>query len=165
MSNFVKKIYMHYRTLILAKRAVWLLNKAGLTVATAESCTGGLLAAALTSVTGVSRVFNEGYVTYANAAKESLLGVRADTLRRYGAVSKQVAVEMAAGARRRSGADISVAVTGLAGPGGGSVAKPVGTVYIAVDTDDGVVCHRYAYSGNRAEIRAKTVICALRYLT
>lgn len=103
----------------------------GLTLTTAESCTGGMVAAALTDIPGASAVFDQGYVTYSNAAKQDLLGVPAATLEQYGAVSEQVARDMAAGALARSGADISVAITGIAGPGG-SAHKPEGRVCFAL---------------------------------
>ncbi|MBQ8758693.1 MAG: competence/damage-inducible protein A [Clostridia bacterium] len=103
-----------------------------LTIATAESCTGGLVSAALTDVSGSSEVFGFGVCTYANEAKMKLLGVRAETLREYGAVSEQTAVEMAQGVRALSGADIALSLTGIAGPGGGSDEKPVGLVYLGV---------------------------------
>jgi len=104
----------------------------GLKLATAESCTGGLVAAALTDIAGSSDVVECGFVTYSNAAKMRMLGVSADSLARHGAVSETVAREMAEGAIEGSGADMAVAVTGIAGPGGGSSAKPVGTVCFAI---------------------------------
>lgn len=108
------------------------MREAGLTVAAAESCTGGLIAALLTSIAGSSDVFDRGFVTYSDAAKRELLGVPQETLGAHGAVSAPVAAAMAMGALRNSAADRSVAVTGIAGPGGGSAEKPVGLVFVAV---------------------------------
>ena len=110
---------------------------AGATFATAESCTGGMVAAALTDVPGASDVVLAGIVTYSNSAKQDLLGVSADSLSRFGAVSEQVACEMATGARHRTGASVAVAITGIAGPGG-SAFKPEGRVCFAVASDAGV---------------------------
>jgi len=135
----------------------------GLVFTAAESCTGGLIAAALTSVPGSSAWFGCGFVTYANAAKTSLLGVEVGTLDRHGAVSEAVVRAMASGARARAGADVAVAASGVAGPGGGSAAKPVGTVWLAWALPDGRVdasCHRFP--GGRAEVRADAVAEALR---
>ncbi len=123
---------------------------AGLTVATAESCTGGLVAHAITSNPGSSGYFVGGVVSYSNAAKRDLLGVGEDMLASHGAVSAQVAVAMAAGAAERLGADIAVAVTGVAGPDGGSADKPVGLVYIAVHDPSGADVRRYHWAGDRA---------------
>lgn len=127
----------------------------------AESCTGGGIAAALTDVAGSSGWFDRGFVTYSNQAKREMLGVSADTLARYGAVSRETVVAMATGALARSGAQLSVAVTGIAGPGGGAPEKPVGTVWIAWATVGQVdaVCEHFA--GDRAEVRAATVDTAL----
>ncbi|SIQ49835.1 MULTISPECIES: CinA family protein [Acidiphilium] len=133
----------------------------GLRVASAESCTGGMIAAALTDVAGSSAMFGFGFVTYANEAKVALLGVDAAVLAAEGAVSEAVARAMAAGARARSGADVAVAVTGIAGPDGGSAAKPVGTVWCAVAGRDGVVAERRVFAGDRAAVRAATVAWAL----
>ncbi|MBI4979745.1 MAG: CinA family protein [Spirochaetes bacterium] len=133
-----------------------------LTIATAESCTGGLIAAAITSVSGASDVFHEGYITYANDVKIRLLGVPADIIRSYGAVSEQCARAMAEGARKRSGADIAIAVTGIAGPAGGTKMKPVGTVFIGI-AGKHTREYRHHFRGTRSEIRTKTVQYALRY--
>lgn len=111
----------------------------GLQVATAESCTGGLLAGRLTQVPGISAVFERGWITYANAAKTAELGVPAGLLARHGAVSREVAEAMARGAQARAGARVALAITGIAGPGGGTPEKPVGLVYVAAATDDAVV--------------------------
>lgn len=125
----------------LAKAAIDALNLEQLRVVTAESCTGGQIAAQITAVPGASSVFEGGFVTYSNAMKREMLGVDAETLTRYGAVSEQVATEMAAGALRRSGADIAVAVTGIAGPEGGTEEKPVGTVWLAWGRADDIRTH------------------------
>jgi nicotinamide-nucleotide amidase len=114
-------------------------RKAGLTIATAESCTGGMVAAALTSIAGSSDVVDRGYVTYSNAAKSAMLGVPASLIEQVGAVSADVAAAMAEGALRNSGAGLAVAITGIAGPGGGSATKPVGLVHIAAVSRTGAV--------------------------
>ena len=112
-----------------------LLREQELTVTTVESCTGGLLAGRLVNVPGVSEVFKQGFVTYSNEAKQRVLGVKEETLRQYGAVSRETAEEMAAGGAAAAGTSACVAITGLAGPGGGSPEKPVGLVYLAVESD------------------------------
>ena len=122
-----------------AKRLLDLCRARGLRVATAESCTGGLVAGALTEIAGSSDVVERGFVVYSNAAKESMLGVPTSTLKRYGAVSAQTAIAMAAGALKNSEADITVSITGIAGPGGGSRQKPVGLVHFAAASRDGSV--------------------------
>ena len=116
----------------MEKILVGLLNRRRLTLALAGSCTGGLIAHRVTNVPGASKVFLGGVVAYSNAMKEKFLGVRSKTLLKHGAVSEAVAREMAAGARKRLGADFAIAVTGIAGPAGGTKAKPVGTVFIAL---------------------------------
>ena len=118
----------------MIKTLIELLKKNNMTISTAESCTGGLIAKSITDVSGASDVFGYGFVTYANEAKMKLLGVWEDALSEYGAVSEPVAVLMSRGARRVSGSDIAVSVTGIAGPGGGSEEKPVGLVYISLST-------------------------------
>ena len=135
---------------------------AGLTVATAESCTGGLVAACLTEIAGSSDVVERGFVTYANAAKIELLGVREATLERHGAVSAETAGEMLAGGLARSPADLVVAITGIAGPGGGSAEKPVGLVFIGVQRRgrDAVV-ERHVFAGDRAAVREASLGRAL----
>src|SRR5215472_2464282 len=114
----------------------------GLKVAIAESCTGGLVAGALTDIPGSSDVLDRGFVTYSNAAKEAMLGVPGSILERYGAVSRETADAMAAGALAMSDADLVVAITGIAGPGGGSAEKPVGLVHFAAAARDGRHVHR-----------------------
>ena len=138
---------------------------ARLRVAAAESCTGGLIAACLTEAAGASAVFERGYVVYSNEAKREALGVPAALLARVGAVSAEVARAMALGALSRSRADLAVSVTGIAGPGGGTPAKPVGLVYHACAGRDGVLIQRRAvYEGDRAAIRLATVDAALDML-
>jgi nicotinamide-nucleotide amidase len=130
---------------------------------TAESCTGGWVAQAVTAVAGSSDWFERGFVTYSNDAKRELLGVRADTLARHGAVSEETAREMASGALRQSKGSLSVAVTGIAGPGGGTAAKPVGTVCFAWERKNGprhTETRRFA--GNRESVRKQSVIHALK---
>ena len=129
---------------------------------TAESCTGGGIAYAVTSVAGSSDWFERGYVTYSNASKQALLGVPAPTLRRHGAVSEPTARAMAQGALRRSGATIAVAVTGIAGPGGGSDEKPVGLVHLAAARRGHPTLHlRAVFPGDRTTVRLATVAAAL----
>ena len=137
----------------------------GLQVATAESCTGGLIAACLTEVAGSSDVVERGFVTYSNEAKRDLLGVPDEMLMRAGAVSEEVARAMAAGARARSGAHLAIAVTGIAGPGGATAAKPVGLVHHACAGPDGAIAHRRCvYPGGRGAVRLATVVTALDML-
>jgi len=138
----------------------------GVHIATAESCTGGLIAALLTEIPGSSDVFGRGFVTYSNKAKEDMLGVPAATLRQYGAVSEAVARIMAEGAIRNSTAQLSVAVTGIAGPGGGTDEKPVGLVHIAVARAGEPTLHRECRFGDigRSEVRLKSVETALEML-
>ncbi|MEM9811150.1 MAG: CinA family protein [Pseudomonadota bacterium] len=141
------------------------LRARGWTVTAAESCTGGLVMAALTDVPGASDVVDRGFVTYSNAAKEELLGVQAGTLSRFGAVSEPVAAEMAAGALARSTADVAVSVTGIAGPDGGSAEKPVGTVAFGLATADGVTTETVHFGSlARSEIRRVAVAHALSLL-
>jgi len=135
----------------------------GLKIATAESCTGGLVAGALTDIAGSSDVVDRGFVTYSNEAKQQMLGVAADTLRRYGAVSRETAEAMANGAIAQSNANLVVAITGIAGPGGGSADKPVGLVHFAAASRSGTLAHvemRYGDIG-RAEVRRQSVLRAL----
>lgn len=134
---------------------------AGLTIATAESCTGGLVAHLLTEIPGSSAYVAGGFVTYANAAKIGLVDVPEAVLAAHGAVSAQVAVAMAEGARRRLGVDIAVAVTGVAGPDGGTDAKPVGLTYVAIADRDGDAVQRHHWSGDRSENKRASAAAAL----
>jgi len=138
----------------------------GLKIATAESCTGGLVAGALTEIPGSSDVLDRGFVTYSNAAKQTMLGVPAAILERYGAVSRETADAMAAGALAMSNADLAVAITGIAGPGGGSAEKPVGLVHFAAAARDGRRAHREKRYGDigRSAVRAQAVAEALAML-
>ncbi len=140
------------------------LRRASLTVATAESCTGGLVAAALTEPAGASDVFLCGFVTYANEAKIALLGVPEAVIAAHGAVSEAVARAMAEGARARAGADIAVSITGIAGPTGGSAEKPVGLVWFGLAKQGITMAERRVFEGGRADIRRAAAAHALRLL-
>jgi nicotinamide-nucleotide amidase len=146
-----------------AERISALLRAKHLTLVTAESCTGGLVAAAITEIPGSSEVLERGFVTYSNAAKESDLGVAAEILHRFGAVSEETARAMAEGALKASTANVSVAVTGIAGPDGGSAEKPVGLVHFAAARRGGKTLHRKFRFGalGRAEVRRRSVLEAL----
>lgn len=141
-----------------------LLLRQGLTLALAESCTGGMIAQALTSIPGSSLFFREGAVTYSNEAKSRQLGIPAELIADQGAVSSPVATAMARGIRAASGSDLGLAVTGIAGPDGGTPDKPVGTVFIALAASDGRWTKRFRFSGSRAEIRTITTWMALDWL-
>lgn len=136
----------------------------GWQLATAESCTGGLIAGACTELAGSSAWFDRGFVSYSNEAKTELLGVPAELIRSHGAVSQEIAQAMAAGALLHSRAQVALAVTGVAGPGGGSAAKPVGTVWLAWATPSGVTAELASFPGNRAAVRSATVQRALQGL-
>jgi nicotinamide-nucleotide amidase len=141
-----------------------LCRRSRLTLATAESCTGGLIAACFSELAGSSDVFERGFVTYSNAAKTEMLGVSGETLAAYGAVSKETALEMAHGALKHSHASITIAVTGVAGPGGGTADKPVGLVHIAVTMAQATALHRECRFGDigRTAIRLETLQSAIR---
>ncbi|RZJ39003.1 MAG: CinA family protein [Brevundimonas sp.] len=149
----------------LAQQIITAASARGLMIATAESCTGGLVAGALTEIAGSSAVVDRGFVTYSNAAKTALVGVPADLIEANGAVSEPVARAMAAGAVARSDAAVSVAITGIAGPGGGSEEKPVGLVHFAAAGPAGVIhaAHRFGDIGREA-VRLESVRVALRLL-
>lgn len=149
-----------------AERLVGILRVTGQKITTAESCTGGLLAGAITSVAGASDIFEEGFVTYSNSAKTRMIGVNAGLVRDHGAVSAQVARAMAEGALKSSGADLSVAITGIAGPGGGTPEKPVGLVFIGLISrsgSNGVQRFEFGDIG-RNGVRMATVREALKLL-
>ena len=140
------------------------LTAAGRRVCTAESCTGGLIAKTFTDLAGSSDWFDRGFVTYSNAAKTEMLGVPASVIEDYGAVSEPVAVAMASGALQHSEADYAVAVTGVAGPGGGSAEKPVGTVWIALAADGYLEANCHHFDGDRAAVREATLLTAIQAL-
>ena len=148
------------RTETIERLAETLLAR-GRWIACAESCTGGGIAAALTDVAGSSGWFDRGFVTYSNAAKQDMLGVSADTLAIHGAVSEATAIEMAQGARRNSRADLTVAVTGIAGPSGGSPDKPVGTVWLAWAGEGFVDAVLEHFDGDRRAVREATIDAAI----
>ena len=154
-------------TLAAAAALLDLCETKGLMLATAESCTGGLVAGALTDIAGSSAVVERGFVTYTDKSKQDMLGVPADTLGRHGAVSRETAEAMAQGALARSPADLAVSITGIAGPGGGSAAKPVGLVHFAVAARNGRLIHRERRFGDigRAEVRRLSVLEALSMLS
>ncbi|MEI7843117.1 MAG: nicotinamide-nucleotide amidohydrolase family protein [Gallionellaceae bacterium] len=148
---------------ILAKQLGDALLANGMMLATAESCTGGGVAQAVTDIAGSSAWFERGFVTYANIAKVEMLGVRQSTIDTHGAVSEVTVREMVAGALRHSGAHLALAVTGIAGPGGGSVTKPVGTVWFAWATREGQVQAKlHQLSGDRSQIRVQAVQISLQ---
>lgn len=150
----------------LARQTLDLARAKGLMIATAESCTGGLVAMLLTETAGASDVFERGFVTYSNRAKQEALGVPFDLIERHGAVSEEVARAMASGALTRSAAQVAVAITGVAGPGGGTEAKPVGLVHIAAQKLDGATLHRECRFGrkSRSDIRSDSARAALSLL-
>ena len=162
--RFGNAVYSIKEEETLEMAVVRLLKKYELTVTTAESCTGGLLAGRLVNVPGVSEVFREGFVTYSNKAKRKILDVNKATLKKYGAVSKETAKEMAMGGVFATDADICVAVTGLAGPDGGSEEKTVGLVYMACYMNDQATVEKYQFKGNRAKIPEQSVVKALDLL-
>lgn len=146
------------------KKIVRELAKRGLGLCTAESCTGGLIAGCITSVSGASACFEGGLVTYSNAAKTRLIGVPEAVIEKYGAVSGETARAMAEGARDKLAADMSVAVTGIAGPTGGTPDKPVGTVYIAVARKGKTSVRKFLFTGTRHGIRKQTTEEALKFV-
>ena len=160
----IYKIQMDKEIIRLAKQLGSELKDKGLKIATAESCTGGGIAQAITEVPGSSAWFDRGFVTYSNQAKIQMLQVKQESLDDFGAVSEQVAIEMVEGALIYSEADIAVSVTGIAGPTGGTEQKPVGTVYIA-KKENGMPasCKKHIFLGDRRKIRLQTVSMALKY--
>ena len=163
-SRFGAFIYSTEDEVTLEKAVVDLLLANKLTVSCAESCTGGLLAARLINVPGVSEVFKSGYITYSNKAKRRVLGIKKSQLLKHGTVSAVVATEMARGVALFSKADVTVSVTGLAGPDGGTEEKPVGLVYIACNVKGTITVEEYHFSGNRQKIRERSVAAALELM-
>ncbi len=151
---------------MVEERVYRLLMKKDKTLATAESCSGGLMAHRLTNIPGVSKVFLLGVVSYSNEAKSRVLGVDAEAIETYGAVSAEVASQMAEGVRRLAGSDIGVGITGIAGPTGGSKEKPVGTVYMALSFPEAEVskASRFNFTGDRISIKTQTAEMALDWL-
>jgi nicotinamide-nucleotide amidase len=151
----------------LARALLDLCKMKKLTIVTAESCTGGLVCASLVDIPGSSAVVDRGFITYSNEAKHEMLGVRAETLETFGAVSKEAAVGMAVGALKKTTADLTIAVTGIAGPGGATPGKPVGLVHLAVAARDGrivTIQKRFGAIG-RTAVRMRSVVEALKMLT
>ncbi len=163
-ARFGDLIYTDEPEVTLEMALYELLKANGLTVTTAESCTGGLLAGRLINVPGISQYLKEGYVTYSNEAKEKLLGVPAETLKRYGAVSPQTAEAMAEGGAKAANADLCIAVTGIAGPDGGTEEKPVGLVYMSCYCRGTYYTEKNQYTGSRSKIREYSVASALTLL-
>ncbi len=130
----------------------------------AESCTGGLLSSVLTAIPGVSDLYKGAIVSYSNSVKEEILGVNPATLKKFGAVSAECAAEMAKGARRVLKVDCAIAITGIAGPNGGSMDKPVGTVFLAIQGPDFEYSKKEIFAGSRTEIQSKSVDCSIEYL-
>lgn len=151
----------HDELFILAQRVGAALLAKNWKLATAESCTGGWIAQTITAVAGSSTWFDAGFVTYSNAAKQRMLGVQTETLSRYGAVSETVVTEMASGALARADADCAIAVSGIAGPGGGTAEKPVGTVCMAWASGISLVARTFHFHGSRESIRRQSVLAAL----
>jgi len=155
---------MEYDLSSLAAKLVTALSAKGLTCATAESCTGGGVGSAITSVAGSSAVFLGGVISYSNEVKADVLGVSRDSLASVGAVSSEVAAQMATGARRVIGSDLAVSLTGIAGPSGGSAEKPVGLVWFGLATSKGVTTQSRIFPGDRAAIRSAAIAHALGLL-
>lgn len=154
-------VYSTYADETLEESLVSLLSGKGLSITTAESCTGGLVAGTIVNAPGASEVFNGGFITYSNKFKKNFIGVKKITLEKYGAVSEKVAKEMAKGAQKEAKADVAISTTGIAGPGGGTEEKPVGLVYIGCAVKDKIYVEKFNFSGNRAKVRESTVAAAL----
>lgn len=163
-SRFGEKVYTTRESETLEQHVVGLLKRKKMTVATAESCTGGMVASTLVNVPGASEVFNEGYITYSNEAKQKILGVKKKTLKKDGAVSENCAAEMAKGAAKAAGARAAISVTGIAGPDGGTEEKPVGLVYFGCCIDGKVWVESYHMNGDRQKVREISVKKALDML-
>jgi nicotinamide-nucleotide amidase len=162
--RFKEDIYTTNENENLEDVLIQLLDQKKLTVTCAESCTGGLIAARLINVSGASKVFNEGFITYSNEAKSKYLNVNKNTLDVYGAVSEETAKEMVEGAALNTNSNAALAVTGIAGPDGGTDEKPVGLVFIGCYVDGKTIVKKYNFKGNRRKVRESTVICALDLL-
>ena len=160
-SRLGKYIYTAEEHVTLEDAIVAMLKAADMTLTTVESCTGGLLSGRLVNVSGASDVFEQSFVTYANKAKKKLVGVKKSTLKEFGAVSEETAREMAEGGRKEAEADACLAITGIAGPGGGTEEKPVGLVYIGCCIKDKTVVRKYQFTGNRQKIREYAVVSAM----
>ncbi len=145
----------------MEEKLVTLLREKNMTITTAESCTGGMVASKIINVSGASYVMNEGFITYANSAKETYCGVKRETLDKYGAVSSEVALEMAEGVAKKTGADVAVSVTGIAGPDGGSEEKPVGLVYIGCYCNGKSSFEQHLFEGDRFSVREKSATAAI----
>lgn len=148
----------------LEEEVVQALLAKGYDITTAESCTGGMIAAMLINVAGISEIYKEGYITYANNAKQKLLGVEKAALEQFGAVSETVASQMASGAARAAGAKAAIAVTGIAGPGGGTREKPVGLVYIGCYVNGKTAVQKNLFWGDRYDVRQQAAKQALQFL-
>ena len=148
----------------ITEKLIVYLKEHGMTITTAESCTGGMISSAIVNVPGASDVLNEAYVTYANESKMRLLGVKAETLESLGAVSDRTAREMAEGVLKAANADCSIAVTGIAGPDGGTPEKPVGTVFAGFAIGSRTWVREYHFTGSRQEVREKTTQTVLEEL-
>jgi len=162
--NRLKKIIIRIMPAEITRKIHARLIKSSQTVAVAESCTGGGLSSLLTSLPGSSNYFLLGLVTYSNKAKTKLLNIPDRTIKKYGAVSRQVAMLMASGVRKKINADFGLSITGIAGPSGGTPAKPVGTVYICLSKKDGNICRKFNFRGSRREIRKGSTQKALQLL-
>ena len=145
----------------IEERLVQTLAEMGLTISTAESCTGGMVASSIIDVAGASDVYNEGFITYSNEAKAKYLNVSEETLQKFGAVSEETVREMAFGCRNATGSDVAIVTSGIAGPGGGSVEKPVGLVYIACAYKDIIEVRCYKFDGDRTQIRKQATSKAI----
>lgn len=145
----------------MEEKLVKILMEKGLSISTAESCTGGLIAGTIVNVAGASAVFNEGFVTYSNEAKEKRLGVSHDTLENKGAVSEETVKEMAQGLRRVTGADVAIVSSGIAGPDGGTEEKPVGLVYLCCSTGNELYVSKNIFKGDRQQVREQAVRTAI----
>jgi len=148
----------------LMKKVASLLKERRVKVATAESCTGGLIGHTITNIPGSSEYYEGGVISYSNALKMNLLGVKGETLAAHGAVSEETAREMAEGVRKKANVDVGIATTGIAGPGGGTPEKPVGLVYIAISTEKGTKVEKHLFYGNRWENKESTCRAALMLL-